>query len=77
MSNEEWTWEEWKQKAASSLEDARILRAEIGDLRANAKMLRDRGHEIPAIELEGAAFQAEALANHIEAVINEALEGAE
>lgn len=76
-SSEEWTWEEWQRRAASSLEDARILRAEIADIRANADMLRERGHPIPAHELEKVALESEALANHIETTINTALDAAE
>lgn len=62
----EWTPEEWNRRWASILEDRRVLEAEIAELRADAQMLRDRGHEVPAQHIDKAIHIAEELVETID-----------
>jgi hypothetical protein len=54
-----WTPEEYRRQVASAEEDIRILESHLGDARANAEMLRARGHEWPAEVLEHSIRTAE------------------
>lgn len=61
----EWTVEEWERRKASLLEDVRILQAEIDEQREDVKMLRERGHDMPAEVMEHHIKKAEAIIERV------------